>query len=183
MNTNDLYLEYARVIKMCEGTELEDTPWVCVKIGDSTPSDNRTHPLFNHKPETYKFAVAVLEGKPVFENDIVYRKADGFKVLVEELIDGRIIKLDSNNSSPMLTRNEFRQCFTWTPPTPKRTFTLNGVELPCPVNTDQACDIKRDSPYAGGYAVFNEIFYFDSLEDARKVEKEILNLLTEARDK
>ena len=37
MNQKDLYIEYARVIEMCQGTALEDTPWACVKSeGNST---------------------------------------------------------------------------------------------------------------------------------------------------
>ena len=76
--------------------------------------------------------------------------------------------------------------FTWTPPAPglpapKRTFTLNGVELPCP---DPGLD-----PSVNGFSMgieingYGESFAYASHDDAEKVFKYLKNLLTEARDK
>lgn len=185
MNTNELYKEYARVIKMCEGTELEDTPWQCVKLDNIELAAQHGHPKFDDIPKNYKFAVAVLEGRPVFENDIVYRVGDGFEVFVERLIhdknDRWQIKIEVNNNPALWTQNMFRQCFTWTRPTPKRTFTLNGVELPCP---DPGLD-----PLVNGFSMgieingYGESFAYASHDDAEKVFKYLKNLLTEARDK
>ena len=41
MKTEDLYLEYARVIKMCEGTEVR--PWECIRGKGDYFSDFNTH--------------------------------------------------------------------------------------------------------------------------------------------
>jgi len=163
MNTNDLYLEYARVIKMCEGTELEDTPWRIIQWrnipnGASKWECFTTHPDFGRlDPQTeVRFAVAVLEGRPVFVGDTLWIKdGHGFTVEDDLHIDHRIM--------------------SWTPPTPKRTFTLNGKELPCPKpkfkeGTDWTFDISGD------------LFGFDTKEECDSVYQAIIKLLTEARD-
>lgn len=117
MNTNDLYLEYARVIEMCKGTELEDTPWACVRWRWKMSVewfDFPGHPNFSEtNPSIFRkdvdFAVAVLEGRPVFVGDTIYGKDSGVMQIIQK--DSAIIwKLTS-------------EYYTWTPPTPKRTFT------------------------------------------------------------
>ncbi len=68
----DLYLEYARVIKMCEGTPVK--PWRCVKYkGDLIFTE---HPalLTSFDSRNYDFAVAIIEDTPVFVGDTVYYK-------------------------------------------------------------------------------------------------------------
>ena len=105
MNQNDLYIEYARVIQMCKGTALENTPWVCVKIYDGFHS----HPQFNRSPELYKFAIAILEDKPVFVGDTLYWKTTG-----EEYIVNSYNKCTSMPLGYM----------TWQPPKPKRRIVL-----------------------------------------------------------
>ena len=67
--------EYVRVADMCIGTPLEDKPWKCVRLKGCSPFEKR-HPLFNDKPEDYEFALAILEGKPVFVGDVLYSKGD-----------------------------------------------------------------------------------------------------------
>ena len=62
------------------------------------------------------------------------------------------------------------------PPKPKRTFTLNGVELPCPV------DWKESSN--GNVAVIDgEIFWFKNKMDADLVRDTLSKIFREARDK
>ena len=59
---------------------------------------------------------------------------------------------------------------------PKRTFKLNGVELPCPV------DWKESSN--GDVAVIDgEIFWFKNKMDADLVRNTLSKIFTEARDK
>ena len=77
MNTNDLYLEYPRVIRMCKGTALEDTPWKCVRAKIRGALFTCDHPFFNGDPKGYTFAVGVLDNKPVFVGDSIYSKATG----------------------------------------------------------------------------------------------------------
>lgn len=143
MNTNDLYLEYARVIKMCEGTKLEDRPWVCVRWRWKMSVewfDFPGHPNFSEtNPSIFRkdvdFAVAVLEGRPVFVGDRVYAKdaksenhpmSEG--ALVEKTGEsGAFVEFKNGSAfSISVFNNELDPHFTWTPP--KRTFTLNGVE-------------------------------------------------------
>jgi len=78
---SDLFREYARVIDMCEGTEV--TAKQCVRIhqqghGDTFMAISEGYsPEFTDPPNNYTFAVAILEGKPVFMGDVVYDKLSG----------------------------------------------------------------------------------------------------------
>jgi hypothetical protein len=143
--------------------------------------DDYGHPGLSASIEKYEFAVAVLEGRPVFENDIVYRKEDGYKVLVEGLMhntnDRWLIKLDFDNRLALWKPNQFSQFFTWTPPTPKRTFTLNGVELPCPVT------FLKESDERHMIQIHNNSFYYKSGDEYDQVTSALIRILTEARDK
>ena len=112
----DLHREYARVCDMCNlnGSALKS--WECVisnvnSIGDFYFVDE---PQFTNPPESYRFALAVVEGKPVFPGDVLYIKSTGDKTKV--------------------TENDTRFCcenLSWNPPQPKK-LVLNGVELPMP---------------------------------------------------
>lgn len=159
MNTNDLYLEYARVIEMCKGTKLEDRPWVCVKLDGAALRYNYGHPGLSAYIEKYEFAVAVLEERQVFVGDMLWLK-DGHQFAVEN-----DLYVDPKSMS-------------WTPPKPKRTFKLNGVDLPCPEKRTQDENILFFS-----FDVGLETFYFQLIEDRDKTCKALINLLTEARDK
>ena len=153
MNQKDLYIEYARVIEMCKGTALENTPWLCVKFKGTCIFD--AHPRFDSDPELYKFAIAILEDRAVFVGDSLYHPS-GAKWIV----------VDTDDLTGM----------SWQPPKPKRTFKLNGVELPCPV------DWKESSN--GDVAVIDgEVFWFKNKMDADLVRNTLSKIFTEARDK
>ncbi|MCP5245736.1 MAG: hypothetical protein H6937_07240 [Burkholderiales bacterium] len=169
MNTNELYIEYARVIEMCKGTELEDTPWMGVKREGACSF--HSHPTFSEHSDYYEFAVGVLENKFVFVNDVIYYKCDGERLeIVRSGRDGDIIIKELFNREVSI--EFFPDDFTWTPPAIKRTFTLNGVELPCPSNTKQF-----------GFYCAGRFYGFDSFDDTEKVSDTLANILTEARDK
>lgn len=107
MKKSDLFREWARVLDMCEGAQAN--PNKCWKFkGDIVDSK----PEFIQNPESYEFAIAILEGKPVFVGD----------------------KLYFPNGTPLIIEcNELRETMSvlsWKEP--KKTFMLNGVELPCP---------------------------------------------------
>ena len=57
--------------------------------------------------------------------------------------------------------------------TKKRTFDLNGKQLPCPGEDYDESALE----------LLGEHFYFESLEDRNKVAKAINDLLNNARDK
>lgn len=176
MNTNDLYLEYARVIQMCKGTELEYKTWRMaqwrnIPNGASKWECFTTHPDFGRfDPQTeVRFAVAVLEGKPVWIGDKVFIRNNKYPEVNWKLFDYW------KNDIAILSKD-----WKWTPP--KRTFTLNGVELPCP---DPGLDVFVDDCFSIGIEIngYGESFAYASHDDAEKVFKYLKNLLTEARDK
>ncbi|MCP5244822.1 MAG: hypothetical protein H6937_02180 [Burkholderiales bacterium] len=112
MNTNDLYIEYARVIEMCKWTALENTPWDCVKLGNQLFDE---HPRFCVHSMEYKFAVAVLEDKTVFVGDVIYYKCDGERLeIIRAGRDGDIIIKELFNREVSI--EFFHDDFTWTPP-------------------------------------------------------------------
>ena len=118
----ELNLEYwGRIHDMCDaynkqhGTNIQ--PQQCVKhCGGKW--NLKEHPMFDgHK---YDLAVAIIEGKPVFVGDKIYTKRTGKDITVTE---GFLSAID----------------YTLTPPKKKRTFDLNGKQLPCPSN-NEFCD-------------------------------------------
>lgn len=106
---SDLHREYARVLDMCEGTGVQ--PEDCVRYVGTKPLGINWE--FSDEPHLYSFATALLEGRPAFIDDRVYYH-DGlsFSVTWADSLAG---------------------C-SWNPP--KKTFTLNGEELPLPDDGD-----------------------------------------------
>lgn len=105
----DLYTEAARVAKMIEGTSL--TIGECVKV-DNIMSGAKVYgkgvPTFNSSPEHYDFALFLVEGKPVFEGDVLYSKIICAAIAITNLW-------------------EFQDhTLSWNPPKPKTVM----VELP-----------------------------------------------------
>ena len=108
MKKSDLYREYARVIDMCEGAGIDPRLcWKCLGVIQSCS------PLLNATPEEYEFALAIVEGKPVFVGDVLY-DSSGFRCTI-----------GLSDSFAWVTTN----C-SWTPPKPK-TIT---VTIPRPDN-------------------------------------------------
>jgi len=105
----DLHREFARVIDMTNSTELQ--PHECVKMAGMGVVKIK-NPCFHNNPQAYSFALAIVEGKPVFPGDTVYNKITGEKCIV-----GSLWKIFDNVS--------------FNPPKPKK-LVLNGVELPMP---------------------------------------------------
>lgn len=153
MKRSDLFREYARVIDMCEGTEVHT--FSCIRLGGHAYrrfDSDEVDPVFECRPEDYDFALAIVEGKPVFKGDEVYLK------------DGR--KYDWNG----VWMGQIVHHLTWTKP---RTFTLNGEVLPCP-------RAKEDINWSFG--VGSRAFHFDSMEKRDQVLNAILKMLTDAEN-
>jgi len=154
----ELNLEYwGRVHDMCDaynkqhGTNIR--PQRCVKYCGNIWGYIINHPVFNGTE--YSLAVAIIEGKPVFVGDKIYHKAQKHCVPIMEC-------------AFYDTRH-----WTLTPPKPKRTFELNGHQLPCP------------EPIKCGFtlSLFGNNFYYEEYEDVNKVERAIFDMLADARDK
>lgn len=60
----------------------------------------------------------------------------------------------------------------------KRTFLLNGVELPCPIKKPELFHARCCS-----ITINNQEFHFDKVSDALKVKDALVDLMNEARDK
>jgi len=153
----ELVLEYwGRVYDMCDaynkqhGTNIQ--PQQCVK-NDGYIWNSKVNPLFDGRK--YDLAVAIIEDKPVFVGDKIYSKRTGQGITLTE---GFLSAIDC----------------TLTPPKKKRTFDLNGQQLPCP-SDEILCACTLD--------FLGNDFYFESMEDRNKVEKAINDLLSNARDK
>lgn len=121
MKKSDLYREWARVLDMCEGTNIN--PWQCVRQ-PRTKELHRTDrmPDFTMRPDDYEFAVAILEDKPVFVGDKVFD--DGIATVI-------------GLSTQYILFNDKHNC-SWNPP--KKT-----VELPCPLKDYLAFSLDLDS--------------------------------------
>ena len=153
----ELNLEYwGRVYNMCDaynkqhGTNTQ--PQQCVKHGGYI-WDSKVHPVFDGTK--YDLAVAIIEDTPVFVGDNIYHKAQKHCVPIMEgaFYDPRY--------------------WTLTPPKPKRTFDLNGKQLPCP----------ETAPCGFTLSLFGHNFYYEKYEDVNKVERAIFDILNNARDK
>ena len=152
----ELNLEYwGRVHDMCDaynkrhGTSI--SPQQCVK-NDGYIWNSKVNPIFNAL--NYDLAVAIIEDKPVFVGDKIYSKRTGQCITVTE---GFLSAIDC----------------TLTPPKKKRTFDLNGKQLPCPSEDYDESVLE----------LLGEHYYFESIEDRNEVAREIIKLLNNARDK
>lgn len=146
------------------GTDVKT--WECVRVkGNNEVFLN--HPTFTLPPKDYTFALTILEARPVFVGDVLYHKGNmegNFTVTPDGIAVGYC--------------NYDMDCFeylTWTPPEKKRTFMLNGVELPCPT--------KEGDFFLTIYGMGRYRFCFESAQDMRIVGDCLEDLLTEARDK
>jgi len=154
----ELNLEYwGRVYDMCDsynkqhGTSI--SPQQCVK-NDGYIWNSKVNPLFDGRK--YDLAVAIIEDTPVFAGDKIYTKRTCQEITVTE---GFLSAID----------------YTLKPPKKKRTFELNGKQLPCPSN-NEFCDTYM-------LDIIGVNYYFESMEDRNIVARELLNLIADARDK
>ena len=153
----ELNLEYwGSVHDMCDaynkqhGTSIK--PQQCVKYYGNVWDLPIKHPVFDDK--NYDLAVAIIEDTPVFVGYKIYTKRTGQGITVTE---GFLSAID----------------YTLTPPKKKRTFDLNGKQLPCPSEDYDESVLE----------LLGEHYYFDSIEDRNEVAREIIKLLDNARDK
>ena len=153
----ELNLEYwGSVHDMCDaynkqhGTNIKTQQ--CVKYYGNVWDLPIKHPVFDDK--NYDLAVAIIDDTPVFVGDKIYTKRTGQEITVTE---GFLSAID----------------YTLTPPKKKRTFDLNGQQLPCPSEDYDESVLE----------LLGEHYYFDSIEDRNEVAREIIKLLNNARDK
>jgi len=147
---------YGRVHDMCDaynkrhGTSI--SPQQCVKHYGDVWNIPTKHPVFDDRG--YDLAVAIIEDTPVFVGGKIYSKRTGQGITLTE---GFLSAID----------------YTLTPPKKKRTFDLNGKQLPCPSEDYDESVLE----------LLGEHYYFDSIEDRNEVAREIIKLLDNALDK
>ncbi|HET8687881.1 MAG TPA: hypothetical protein VFM18_14660, partial [Methanosarcina sp.] len=74
----DVHREWARVLDMIDGTNVEQCH--CFKY--SNPHHIGPHYFLIGNPECYEFSIAIVEGKPVFRGDKLY-KIDGGSIIAD----------------------------------------------------------------------------------------------------
>ena len=148
-------------------------PWECSRtcglpIGQSHPSDFDLTRLAD-----LEFAVAILDGKPLFLGDTVYCKTGGYKLGVCDANERGILVGNLGAVAGFVDPSEI----SLNPPKKNRTFTLNGVELPCPVKNSTI--FMMHVAYAGIGTVLN----FESFEDSHQWKTALDKIFDEALNK
>jgi len=110
---SDLYREYARVIDMCEGTGLEQ--FDCMKYMGCIYRDHNgsRNPSFDRPASEFSFALAIVEGKPVFEGDVLY--FDGTCVAADIFVHRATADCIVDQKGDCWSIDKLH----WTPPKPK----------------------------------------------------------------
>jgi len=118
MKYSDLLRKKADMVDLVAGTNL--LWWECCKIN----GDVFLNADYNFLSDgDYEFALGIVEGKPVFEGDVLYTLKDGLKIHV---------KFNNDKSA---FNQEWARTVSWNPPAPK-TITINGKEYPAPDDSD-----------------------------------------------
>lgn len=150
------------------GTDVRS--WECVRYR-GTKFGFQCHPSDMVLSGHVEFAVAIVEGSPVFVGDTVYDKLLSYPLTVENgdsLIYGTCLRFNELDWDKI----------SWNPPKKPRTFTLNGVELPCPINPKAGGDMEFCD-----HLILDRRFFFKNEEELERCLEAFCCLLEEARDK
>lgn len=146
-SVGDLYREFGRVVDMCKGTGVD--PLKCVKWINTTLFDwGMTTKAFDNwcpklcPSEKFTFAQGIVEGKPVFEDSVLYSPYSKY------IVQDSGMAIDHKTGSRWSSSGDFNG-LSWIPP--KLTFKFNGVELPSPDAQNQK----------GGFALVIQTEYHD----------------------
>lgn len=155
-----LHYDMVKEYNAKHGTNIQ--PWECVKYKGCIAGVLCD---FSNDHSVYEFALTILyddklkEHRPVFVGDKVYHKEYGIE---REIVSGNLV-------------SDFAEKFSWNPPTPKRTFKLNDMELPCPTYKEGGYMLEITCNY--DLYRMNNVYIFDSAKDRDEVEKALHNLL------
>ena len=159
---SDLFREYARVIDMCAGTRV--SPRECLKWKGEIC---RSIPTLNDDIDTYEFALAIVEDRPVFKGDVLWTK-DSQQITVD-------IGLATFEGYKIWTSDErlFTSDFlSWQEP--KRTITINGKEYPAPNHNFGAYMMTILLP---NDSLKEKYFHFNNESDMNSVAQAVADLL------
>ena len=150
----ELFERMARVCRMCEGTGI--SPSECLRVQGLVIPDSiySLIPLLLNNPELAEFALAIVEGKPVWRDSVVFDKGNGTEFLAGEF------------PSSMYKA-------TWNPPKRTKTVSIDGVVIgECPVAKE--IRLNEDSLRFGWYWVS---ITYDRKDDRDQAEAIINKLL------
>lgn len=150
---SDLFRQYARVMDMCEGTNVSVLD--CIKFSGRPWMKLNKHnnePEFSCDLSCYDFAVAILEDKPLFIGDTVYHSTNGKMVI-------------SEYGPPV---REFIDQVTWN--MPERKIKIADVKLPRPLD-------GKSSHQVG---VCGTNYYFRSIYESREFMNGLIELINRA---
>jgi len=97
MEKNDLYREWVRVLDMCEGTNSK--PQECIRFYGLPLRPYIVTPAFGDGSDDYTFALALVEGKPVFKHDAVYKGRTRLFVESRHAYNPSLLYVDSGNGN------------------------------------------------------------------------------------
>jgi hypothetical protein len=165
----EVFEQFARVSRLVEGTKLKLKD--VFKYNGCPPVTE----IISHLPrsEKYSFALAIVEGKPVFAGDTLYVK-NKTNTPDKVTVTGWYKTPCWVALSTGVNDNIHIDCLTWQEP--KRTFMLNGEELPLPDDINKgtySSNIKYHIS-AGDF----EKYRWDSAEDRNKVLLALQKLLS-----
>lgn len=133
----DLHRKWADVLEMCEAAGF-DRPCECIKCGSNTCI---TWPNFGGDPIEYNFAIAIVEGKPVFRGDVLYPNIGApSKFVVGGILDDGVIYNGSG------TWDMKPHLLSWNPPKPA-TIEINGVKVKAPGEIRSTIDFYYSHPH------------------------------------
>lgn len=171
MKQADFYSEIARVMRLCEGTNLNYGD--LVRYGETNITcDHDFMDKFSLKwnSDKFKFALTIVEGRPVFIGDILYHDIQGkVKVYATSTQKNFLIckkEIDNKIDTPFLYDLNM-QGISWKEA--KKTFILNGKEIPCSVNWLTNYSIKIE----------DKVIFFNSKEEVLEVKATLIEIFSE----
>ena len=153
----ELHREYGRACDMCNENGSALKSWSCVKYLDV---QFEGEPEFDKAPSDYMFALAIVEGKPVFPGDLLYEKETGKPYAVS------------------FNKKCGYEYLTWIPPKTK-TIMINGYKVPEPERVAPPRLTIYYLPTAvndHGYTVNN---WLNHEEDFKALENGVVHLIPE----
>jgi len=122
MTRAHLFREYARIIEMCEGSDVHPTE--CVKVNGiawsgisarCAPNSRKGDIAFDVDPKIYTFALFILENKPVFAGDNLYLRDDEINVTGTRNGESMLFNWKLGDDAISLDNS----VVSWNPPAPK----------------------------------------------------------------
>ena len=161
---SEVFEQLARVAKLIEGTDLE-----LRNVAKYTSTEGFPVEFIDiyGEPSGYTFALALVEGKPVFAGDKLWSNYSNKEVTIEgtTVYKDNLYLTHINNAGD--GGDTCLDTLTWKQP--KKTFMLNSIELPLPTSDDRY--------YISDAHINLREFTWESARDRDSVAHELIQLL------